>query len=102
MLLDVLDQFDELKVCVAYELDGERIDTFPGDAFLLARCKPVYETLPGWAQGHHGRPQARLTSPPPPGATSTASPRSSACRSRSSRSAPTGADDPGVVRYQED
>ena len=50
MLLDVLDQFDSLKVCVAYELDGERIDTFPGDAFLLARCKPVYETLHGWAK----------------------------------------------------
>ena len=48
MLLDVLAQFDSLKVCVAYELEGKRIDTFPGDAFLLAKCKPIYETLPGW------------------------------------------------------
>jgi adenylosuccinate synthase len=48
MLLDVLGDLDELRVCTAYELDGERLDHFPGDAFLLARCRPVYETLPGW------------------------------------------------------
>ncbi len=48
MLLDVLGQFDEIKVCTAYEMDGQRIDWFPSDAFLLERCKPVYETLPGW------------------------------------------------------
>jgi adenylosuccinate synthase len=48
MLLDVLSQFDELKVCTAYEMDGRRIDWFPSDAFLLERCKPVYETLRGW------------------------------------------------------
>ena len=48
MLLDVLGQFDEVKVCTAYEFDGERIGHFPGDAFLLERCRPVYETLPGW------------------------------------------------------
>ncbi len=50
MLLDVLSGFDELKVCVAYELDGERTERFPGDAFLLARCRPVYETFPGWRE----------------------------------------------------
>jgi adenylosuccinate synthase len=48
MLLDVLSTLDELKICTAYELDGERITDFPGDAFLVDRCKPVYETLPGW------------------------------------------------------
>jgi adenylosuccinate synthase len=48
MLLDVLIALDELKICVAYELDGQRITDFPGDAFLLERCKPIYETLPGW------------------------------------------------------
>jgi adenylosuccinate synthase len=48
MLLDVLGQFDEVKVCTAYRLDGEPIDFFPGDAYLLERCEPVYETLPGW------------------------------------------------------
>lgn len=48
MLLDVLSGLDEIKICTAYELNGERIDHFPGDAFLLEKCKPVYETLPGW------------------------------------------------------
>jgi adenylosuccinate synthase len=50
MLLDVLSGLEEVRVAVAYELDGERIDHFPSDAFRLARCKPVYETLPGWRQ----------------------------------------------------
>ncbi len=48
MLLDVLSGLDELKIAVAYELDGQRIERFPGDAFLLDRCTPIYETLPGW------------------------------------------------------
>ncbi len=48
MLLDVLSAVDELKICVAYELDGARVSDFPGDAFLLERCQPIYETLPGW------------------------------------------------------
>ena len=47
--LDVLDHLAEIKVCTAYELDGERIDWFPSDSFLLERCQPVYETLPGWS-----------------------------------------------------
>jgi adenylosuccinate synthase len=50
MLLDVLSQFDEVKVCTAYDMDGERIDWFPSDSFLLERCIPVYETLPGWGK----------------------------------------------------
>ncbi len=45
--LDVLDGFDKIPVCVAYELDGERIDYFPvGDA--LKRAKPIYEYFDGW------------------------------------------------------
>ena len=48
MLLDVLSGLDELKICTAYELDGQRIDYFPGDAFLLEKCRPIYETMPGW------------------------------------------------------
>lgn len=48
MLLDVLATLDEIKICTAYEIDGERTTDFPGDAFLLERCRPVYETLPGW------------------------------------------------------
>lgn len=45
--LDVLDGFDKIPVCVAYELDGEKIDYFPvGDA--LKRAKPIYEYFNGW------------------------------------------------------
>ncbi len=50
MLLDVLSGLDELRICVAYELDGQRRTTFPSDAFVLERCTPVYETLPGWKE----------------------------------------------------
>ena len=46
--LDILDNFDEIQLCVAYELDGERVWDFPGSAALLERCKPVYETHSGW------------------------------------------------------
>jgi adenylosuccinate synthase len=48
MLLDVLSGLDELKVCVAYEQDGERRTTFPSDSYQLERCRPVFEALPGW------------------------------------------------------
>ncbi len=46
--LDILDEFESIKVCVAYELDGERIERFPIDAVLLNRCKPIYEEIRGW------------------------------------------------------
>ena len=46
--LDVLDTLAEIKICVAYELDGKKIDHLPSDVDDLARVKPVYETLPGW------------------------------------------------------
>ena len=45
--IDVLSYLDEIPVCVAYELDGERIDSFPVTP-LLSKCRPVIETLPGW------------------------------------------------------
>jgi adenylosuccinate synthase len=48
MLLDVLSVADEVSICTSYELDGEPLDFFPSDAFLLERCRPVYETMPGW------------------------------------------------------
>ncbi len=50
MMMDVLAHLDELKICVAYELDGERITRFPSHADELRRCKPIYETIPGWKQ----------------------------------------------------
>ena len=48
--LDVLDGFDELKICVAYELDGERIDYYPSSPVAQAKVKPVYETVTGWKE----------------------------------------------------
>jgi len=48
MLLDVLGVADEIRICTAYELDGERVNYFPSDAFRLERCRPVYETVAGW------------------------------------------------------
>lgn len=50
MLLDVLSGFDTINICVAYELDGKRIEYFPSDVDDLARVKPIYETLPGWSE----------------------------------------------------
>ena len=47
-MLDILSRFDALQLCVAYELDGQRIDTLPTDLAVLDRCRPVYETVPGW------------------------------------------------------
>ena len=46
--LDVLDELPEIKVCVAYELEGDRLDEVPLDLANLAHVKPVYRTLPGW------------------------------------------------------
>ncbi len=50
MMMDVLSHFDEIQVCVAYELDGKRLDRYPSRAEELRRCKPIYETIPGWKQ----------------------------------------------------
>ena len=46
--LDVLDEMEEIQVCVAYELDGQRCEDFPSNSRLFARCKPIYKTMPGW------------------------------------------------------
>ena len=46
--LDVLDQFEVVKICTGYELDGEIVDQLPGGMAALSRCVPVYEELPGW------------------------------------------------------
>ena len=48
MLLDVLSGLDELKICEAYELDGERTTDFPSHVEKLAQVKPIFRTLPGW------------------------------------------------------
>ncbi len=48
MMLDVLSQLPEVKICVAYQLDGKRIERFPSHVEDLRRVTPIYETLPGW------------------------------------------------------
>ena len=48
--LDILDNLDELNVCVAYELDGQQIQHMPSSVEELDRCLPIYEALPGWTQ----------------------------------------------------
>ena len=50
--LDVLDGLDEIKVCVGYELRGERIDILPLDADDIVACVPIYDTLPGLVREH--------------------------------------------------
>lgn len=48
--MDVLTGFDELKIAVAYELDGKRYEEFPCDGDTLRQVQPIYETLPGWSE----------------------------------------------------
>ncbi len=53
--LDVLSGLPELKIAVAYELDGERVERFPAEwgAEVLELCEPIYETHPGWEEDLH-------------------------------------------------
>ena len=52
--LDVLDGFKELKVCIGYDLDGERIDRLPAGQNAQERVKPIWETFDGWSQSTRG------------------------------------------------
>ena len=52
--LDVLDGFEELRVCTGYRLDGATLDHLPTAAALQARVEPIYETLPGWSGSTSG------------------------------------------------
>lgn len=54
--LDILDHFDTVKICTAYELDGELVSEFPASDTALERCKPIYEDHPGW-----DKPTPRIT-----------------------------------------
>jgi adenylosuccinate synthase len=64
-LLDVLDVFDEIKVCTAYHLNEVTIDHLPASDDLMAQVTPVYDTLPGWRQE---TTQARTLADLPPNA----------------------------------
>jgi adenylosuccinate synthase len=48
--LDILDGFEQLKVCVGYKLDGETIDYLPASQAAQARVEPIYETIEGWRE----------------------------------------------------
>jgi adenylosuccinate synthase len=52
--LDVLDGFDEIKICTGYRLDDAVLDHLPADANDQARLTPIYETLKGWSDSTHG------------------------------------------------
>jgi adenylosuccinate synthase len=52
--LDVLDGMASLNICVGYSIDGKRLDLLPSGAEAVARCKPIYETMPGWQASTFG------------------------------------------------
>jgi adenylosuccinate synthase len=52
--LDVLDDFEQVKVCTDYRIDGRSLTAYPDRADLVARVEPVYEAIPGWGQGLGG------------------------------------------------
>jgi adenylosuccinate synthase len=51
--LDILSGIEELKLCVSYEIDGQRVEHWPSSAELLARATPIYESFEGWDQPIH-------------------------------------------------
>ncbi len=52
--LDVLDDLEEIKICTAYDIEGDRTPELPSDVRALAKAVPVYETLPGWKRSTVG------------------------------------------------
>lgn len=52
--VDVLDGLDEIKICVGYDLDGEKLDYFPPNTELQAKVTPIYETMEGWSDSTEG------------------------------------------------
>jgi adenylosuccinate synthase len=52
--LDVLDGFDQLKICVGYRLDGQVVDYMPAGLKAQGQLEPVYETLEGWGESTQG------------------------------------------------
>jgi adenylosuccinate synthase len=52
--LDVLDGFDELKVCTGYKINGEVIDYLPAEMAAQASVEPIYEVMEGWSESTQG------------------------------------------------
>jgi adenylosuccinate synthase len=51
--LDILSGLDPIRLCVAYQIDGRRIEAWPANAALLGRSVPIYEDFPGWTEDIH-------------------------------------------------
>ena len=52
--LDVLDGFEELKICIGYEIEGKRFDYLPSASHLQAAARPIYEKIEGWSESTKG------------------------------------------------
>jgi adenylosuccinate synthase len=52
--LDILSGVDPIRLCVAYEIDGKRVEVWPSSGAALARATPIYEAFPGWTEPIHG------------------------------------------------
>jgi adenylosuccinate synthase len=63
--LDILSGVDPIRLCVAYEIDGRRVEAWPSSAIVLERARPVYEEFPGWIEPIH---DVRALSDLPPAA----------------------------------
>ena len=50
----MLDELEEVQICVGYRLDGREIDLLPLGADRLASCEPIYESMPGWQAATYG------------------------------------------------
>ena len=48
--IDILSGIDEILMCVAYEVDGQRVESWPSSAEVLTRATPIYERFPGWSE----------------------------------------------------
>jgi adenylosuccinate synthase len=48
--LDILGEFDEIPLCVGYEIDGRRVDVVPSALWEVEKAQPIYEMMPGWKQ----------------------------------------------------
>jgi adenylosuccinate synthase len=51
--LDILSGIEEILLCVAYEIDGRRVERWPASAQEVARAAPIYERFPGWREDLH-------------------------------------------------
>jgi adenylosuccinate synthase len=62
--LDILDVFDEIKICTGYRFRGERLTEYPYSHRVLEQCEPIYESVPGWTSSTSGLTQYEDLPPP--------------------------------------